>query len=290
MHEFSLDYLKCIRCGSKLDIDIFCKDKEIVEGILECKKCKLMFPIIDKIPIIWDDFSKYLSSRFILGGKLYHISNHEKMKKFLKNSLINVKRNEDDRTAIEEKWSKIYQNNKNSKFYYIVKNHLKQISKKDLILEYGCSIGLMTSFLADNNSTVFGIDKSYSAISIAKKIYKNNLDYFVTDSLSPLFGKTNFDLILALNVLELIEPLKLLKHISNQIKKGFFLISDPYDFERGKNSVSYPLDEISLRKNLVDLGFSISGKTKKPSHYPWNLKFYSRSTLKYKVDFVIAKK
>ena len=90
-----------------------------------------------------------------------------------------------------------------------------------------------------------------------------NLDYFVADSLSPLFGKTKFGLILALNVLELIEPLRLLKHISKQIKKGFFVVSDPYDFERGKNSVIYPLDEISLRKNLVNLGFSVSDKTKK---------------------------
>ncbi len=117
-----------------------------------------------------------------------------------------------------------------------------------------------------------------------------NLDYFVADSLSPLFGKTKFGLILALNVLELIEPLQLLKHISKQVKKGFFVVSDPYDFERGKNSVSYPLDEISLRKSLVELGFSVSDKTKKPFYYPWNLKFSSRSTLNYKVDFVVAKK
>ena len=41
-----------------------------------------------------------------------------------------------------------------------------------------------------------------------KKIFsKNNLDYIVADSLSPVFGKLQFDLILALNVLELIEPL-----------------------------------------------------------------------------------
>lgn len=290
MHEFSLNYLSCIRCGSKLNMDVFCKDKEIVEGILECKKCKLVFPIINKIPIIWDNFSKYLSTRSILGGKLYHAATHEKMKKFLKDYLSKTKKGQDDRTVLEERWSKIYQNNKNSKFYSIVKNDLTQIPQSDLILEYGCSIGLMTGFLADNNKTVFGVDRSYSAILIAKKSYKENLDYFVADSLSAIFGKTKFDMILALNILELIEPLQLLKHISKQIKKGFFVISTPYDFERGKNSVKNPLNEISLRKSLEDLGFSIFGKTIKPSYYPWNLKFSSRSILNYKVDFVIAKK
>ena len=114
MHEFSLSYLRCVRCGSKLEIDIFCKDEEIVEGILECKNCKLLFPIIDKIPIIWDDFSNYLSSRFILGGKLCRLVSHEKMKTFLKESLTKAKKNGDDRTTLDEKWSKIYQNNKNS--------------------------------------------------------------------------------------------------------------------------------------------------------------------------------
>ena len=290
MHEFSLNYLRCVRCCSKLDIDVFCNDKEIVEGILECNKCKLAFPVIEKIPIIWDDFSKYLSNRLTLGRKLYSKATHEKMKKFLKESLTETKKNRDDRTALEEKWSKIYQNNKNSKFYSIVKNHLKQVPQTNLVLEYGCSIGLMTSFLADNNNIVFGVDRSYDAISVAKKTYKKNLDYFVADSLSPLFGKIKFDLVLALNILELVEPLQLLKNISKQITKGIFVISDPYDFERGKNSVSMPLDETSLRKNLVTLGFSVSDKTKKPSHYPWNLKFNPRSTLNYKVDFIIAEK
>jgi uncharacterized protein YbaR (Trm112 family)/uncharacterized protein YcgL (UPF0745 family) len=290
MHEFSLNYLRCIRCGSKLEIDIFSKDKEIDEGILECKKCYILFPIINKIPIIWDDFSKYLSSRIILGGKLFHQTTHEKMKKFIKCSLLKRHRDSDDRTYLEERWSKIYQNSKTSKFYSIVKNELKQIPTSNLALEYGCSIGVMTNFLADHNKMVFGIDRSYDAISIAKRSSKKNLDYFVADSLSSIFGKTKFDMILALNILELIEPFELLKHISKQIDKGFFVISDPYDFDRGKNSVKQPLNEMSLRKRLSELGFSVSIKTKKPSYYPWNLKLNPRSTLNYKVDFIIAKK
>jgi 2-polyprenyl-3-methyl-5-hydroxy-6-metoxy-1,4-benzoquinol methylase len=250
----------------------------------------MIFPIIDKIPIIWDDFSEYVSSRIVLGGKLFRMATHQKMKKFLKDSLSKAHRGNDDRTELEERWSRIYQNSKNSKFYSIIKNELRQIPKSDLVLEHGCSIGLMTSFLADYNKVVFGIDRSYSAISIAKKSGKKNLDYFVSDSLSLIFGKTKFDLILALNVLELIEPLDLLNHISKQINKGFFVISDPYDFDRGKYSVKKPLDEIFLRKSLYDLGFSISNKTRKPSFHPWNLKLSSRSTLNYKVDFIVAKK
>ncbi|MBI3255044.1 MAG: methyltransferase domain-containing protein [Nitrosarchaeum sp.] len=290
MHEFSLNFLRCVRCGSKLELDVFKKETEIEEGILECKKCALCFPIIQKIPIIWDDFSKYISERMMLGGKLYNSVSHDKMKKFLKYSLPNSKRNTDDRTILEERWSKIYQNSQKSKFYSIIKNELDAMPKSKLVLEYGCSIGILGSFLADSNQTVFGIDRSFNAISIAKKTQKDNLDYFVADFMSDIFGKTKFDLILALNVLELVEPKDLLQHISKQILQGSFVISDPYDFDRGKNSVKKPLDEFALRTSLEELRFAITAKTKKPSYLTWNLKLNPRTTLNYKVDLIIAKK
>ncbi|QLH11915.1 methyltransferase domain-containing protein [Nitrosarchaeum sp. AC2] len=290
MHEFSLDFLRCVRCSSKLDLDVFKKENEIEEGILECKKCSLSFPIINKIPILWDDFSKYLSERIMLGGKLFNSASDEKMKKFLKHSLSNCIRKTDDRTLLEDRWSKIYQNSQKSKFYSNIKNELDALPKSKLVLEYGCSIGTMSNYLADTNQIVFGIDRSFSALSMAKKTSKDNLDYFVADFLSNVFGKTKFDLILALNVLELIEPIDYLKKVSEQIHAGTFVISDPYDFDRGKNSVKKFLDESTLRSNLERLMFSITKKTKKPSFITWNLKLNSRSTLTYKVDLIVAKK
>jgi len=290
MHEFSLNFLRCVRCGSKLELDVFRKETEIEEGILECKRCTICYPIIKKIPILWDDFSKYISDRMMLGGKLFHSVSHDKMKKFLKHSLSNSKRNTNDRTILEERWSKIYQNSQKSKFYSVIKNELEVMPKSKLVLEYGCSIGIMSSFLANSHQNVFGIDRSFSAISTAKKTQKGNLDYFVADLMSDIFGKTKFDLILALNVLELVEPKDLLKHISQQISKGTLVMSDPYDFDRGKDSVKKSLDESILRTNLEELGFAISMKTKKPSYLAWNLKLNPRSTLNYRVDLIIVKK
>jgi 2-polyprenyl-3-methyl-5-hydroxy-6-metoxy-1,4-benzoquinol methylase/uncharacterized protein YbaR (Trm112 family) len=290
MYESSLNFLRCVRCGSKLEIDVFRKEKEIEEGILECKKCSMCFPIIQKIPVLWDDFSKYISERMMLGGKLFRSVSNSKMKKFLKHALSNSKRNTDDRTTLEDRWSKIYQKSQKSKFYSVIKNELSVLPKSNLILEYGCSIGIISSILANSNQNVFGIDRSFSAISIAKKTQKENLDYFVADLMSDVFGKTKFDLILALNVLELVEPEDLLKHISQQISNGVLVISDPYDFDRGKYSVKKPLDEFALRTFLEKMGFTISTKTTRPSYLTWNLKINSRSTLNYKVDLIIANK
>jgi len=290
MLESSLEFLKCVNCGSKLELNTFKHTKEIVEGILECKKCQTQFPIIDKIPILWNDFTLYLSSRKKLGGNLYQLIENQNLKKFCKTALLKIDQTNDDRTALEERWSTIYQNSKSSKFYSEIKKNLRMLKPANLVLEYGCSIGLLTSFLAESNQMVFGIDRSFTALQYAKKSYKNNLDYVVADFISPVFGKSKFDIVLALNVLELVEPIKLLNHISKQIVKGHFIISDPYDFDRGINSVKNTLDEKSLRENLKNLEFKITPKTKTPSHIPWNLKLNPRATLNYSIDLVIAEK
>lgn len=289
MKEFSLDYLHCIKCGSKLELEIIKKQQEIEEGFLECKNCKSVYPIIDKIPILWNDFGNYLANRRRLGSKLAN-SVSEKMKKFVKNSLRQGSQDFEDRTDLEERWTKIYHNSRRSKFYSIIKNHLENLPSSKLSLEYGCSIGIMSSVIADSSKLTFGVDRSFSAIQLAKKEDKENLDFVVADSLSSIFGKTKFELVVALNLLEIIEPLDFLKQISSQIKQGMLIISDPYDFERGKNSVKKTLDEQSLRLNLKKLGFEITKNTENPSHILWNLKLNPRATLNYKTDLIIAKK
>ena len=293
MLESTIEFLRCISCGSKLELDVYVNDIEVTEGILECKKCELVFPIIEKIPILWNDFPKYLASRKVLSGKMFRSVITTKMKNFLKSSMAqNIQeRNVIDTTALEDRWSNIYQKSKNSKFYSKIRNNLKSLPTSKLVLEYGCSIGIMTSHLSDSHDMVFGVDKSFSALKYAKKSSNNtNLDYVVADLLSPVFGKLQFDLILALNVLELIEPSEFLKQVSKQITTGHLVISDPYDFDRGINSVKNTLDEYSLRKFLEKSNFRISPKTKSPSFLPWNLKLNSRATLNYKVDLIITKK
>ena len=289
MKEISLKYICCISCTSQLEVDVIKERNEIEEGFLHCKNCGSIYPIIDKIPILWNGFENYLSQRRQLGGKLANLVS-DKMKKFVKKSLTQNNPKLEDRTLLEERWTKIYQNSRGTRFYSIIKKELEKLPHANLALEYGCSIGIMSSFMAESNDFVFGVDRSFNAISIAKKKPKENLEFIVADSLSPLFGKTKFDLIVALNLLEIIEPSDFLKQISTQIDNGHLVISDPYDFERGKNTVKTPLSEHDLRKYLVDLGFKTIHNTEKPSFIPWTLKLNPRATLNYKTDLVIAKK
>ncbi len=291
--------------------------EEIEEGFLECRQCGLVFPIIGRIPIMYDDFTRYIAHHRILGGRLYLMTDSPALKEFIRASLRGQSMavppppvptgalspsqpraiNDNDRTLTEDRWSKIYQNSQDSKFYSVLRQTIHHLPRSKIALEYGCSIGLTTLPLADSSDTVFGIDTSFSALQIAKSRSSGadgdnycNLDYILADALSPIFGTTKFDLILALNVLEIIEPVSLLRHMSRQITRGHIIMSDPYDFERGLRTVANTLDESSLRSNLRELGFDILPETRISSHIPWHLHINRRATIHYEVDLVVCER
>ena len=166
---------------------------------------------------------------------------------------------------------------------------MRDIPRTDLVLEHGCSIGIISEFLAKRNKQVFGIDKSFFGIQQAKRLERQNVDYFVSDSLNHPFGRQKFGLVVALNLLELIEPMDLLEIISKQTQNGFLILSDPYDFDRGQNTVKKTFSSSSLRKEILSCGFQILKNTKKPASIPWNLNLNPRTKLHYKVDLIIGK-
>jgi len=288
MRQFSLEYLRCVNCKSELKLQVFEKSDEIDEGILLCKNCDVKYPIISKIPILWHDLSSYLSSRIQLGGFLMTIAKNSILKTMIKDSLAKINKNHEDVTNLERRWVTTYKNSLKSKFYSYIKNSLEKLPNSELVLEHGCSVGHVTKNLAEKHEIVFGIDQSFFAILEAKKNNYKHLDFFVANSLSLPFGKRKFELVVGLNVLELIEPLDFLKVASSQVH-GTLVISDPYDFERGKNSIKVRIDSKLIRDELKKLGFVFIQKTEKPSFLPWKLNINERLSLHYRVDLVIAR-
>jgi len=288
MHGFSLDYLRCVNCNNTLEIEILEQSHEIEEGFLICNNCRNKYPIISKIPILYSNLTSYLSNRSQLGGYLMSRAKNPKLKSFVKNSLKKITHPSSDVIPLEKRWVVTYKNSIKSKFYFHIKNSLKRLPKYNLVLEHGCSIGYVTKYLATKHDIVFGIDQSFFAIMEAKQNNSKNLDFFVANSLNHPFGKNKFGLIVGLNLLELIEPLDLLNVLYNQAS-DVILISDPYDFERGTNSVKQKVDSQSLRSELEKRGFVIVSNTKKPQFLPWKLNVNLRLDLHYKVDLIIAK-
>ena len=277
-------------CSGKLDIEILNETTEIFEGFLICRECKQKFPIIDRIPIMMKSFVNYIQSRISLGGNLFLLSKTKKMKNFVKISLSKIKKPSNDLSIIEKRWQHLYQINKNSKFYIEIIQKLSKLQPSKFVLEHGSSIGIISKSLANRHENVFGIDTSFYALSTAKDNSQENTDFFVSDSLFHPFGRKKFDIVIAMNILELVEPVELLNVMFKQLKNGYIVICDPYDYERGQQSVRKPLYENDIRKEINRYGMSVIYNTKIPSSFGWNLKINPRTSLNYKVDLVIAKK
>jgi 2-polyprenyl-3-methyl-5-hydroxy-6-metoxy-1,4-benzoquinol methylase len=270
-----------------LELEVFEKKTEVVEGILSCVHCSANYPIIFSIPFLVEDLTSYFSIRAKLGGYLLLHAKNQKIKSLVKKSLKKIKNVGDDTTDLEKNWATIYKKSKTTIFETRIKHFIQKLPKCASVIEHGCSIGTISQILAKYHGNVFGIDKSFFALLEAKKHDLKNSDFFLADSLKHPFGNKKFDLSVALNVLELIEPLKLLKMIHTQTRK-FVILSDPYDFERGKNSVKEKLDAKSLRMHLTKMRFRFLQNTNKPSFIDWKLSVNPRLELHYKVDLILA--
>tara|TARA_B110001454_G_C12653167_1_gene406300 strand:+ start:218 stop:1090 length:873 start_codon:yes stop_codon:yes gene_type:complete len=290
LHEKNIKFVRCVKCSGKVSLKIFKELDEIEEGFLICNNCKTKFPIINKIPILLVDFTTYLGNRASLGGKLYGLAKTITMKQFIKKSLSNITTIYDDYSFAEQIWAQIYHTNRNSSFYTYIKSKLSELPSYEYVLEFGSSVGIISNFLRRKNNNVFGIDLSFFATMLAKEKSFANSDFFVADLLNHPFKKKKFNLILALNILDVVEPNQILKKISNQISNGHVILSDPYDYIRGKRSVRFPLYETDVRKKMRELGFSITNGTRAPSYINWNLSINPRAKLSYKVDIIIGKK
>ena len=290
MNPKNSQFLFCIKCKGSLNLEILNESSEVNEGFLYCKKCKLKFPIISEIPLILENLSQFIENRPSLGGFLLKSSVTPSMKEFIKQIMSKIKKNENDFFLTEKRWTNIYLENRNSSFYKTIKWHLTKIPSKPFVIEYGSSIGIISNTLGKKHEHVFGIDTSFSALLEAKKKSPKNCEYILADILQHPFGKKKFDLIIALNLFELIEPRLLLNTISCQIRNGLIFLSDPYDYDRGKNSVKHPLYEKQIREILTQKKFLITKSTKTPSNIKWTLNINKRTNLVYKVDIISARK
>ena len=289
MFDFTAKYLRCINCRSYLSIESLISDDELQEGFLNCVKCGHSYPVISSVPFMLDNFSSYLSIRMTLGGQLMLMAKSQKMKSFVKSALGMISHTYQDTSNLERNWVGIYKRSMGSKFYAHVKDSLQKLPRCDLVLEHGCSIGHVARESAKQNLRVFGIDKSFYGILEAKKNQRKNSDFVVADSLNSPFGNRKFDLIIALNLLDIVEPSELLRTVSRQTGK-FLVLSDPYDFERGKDSVKSKTSPEELRLHLRNTGFRLIQRTSRPSFIPWKLNVNSRLSLNYKVDLIVAQK
>lgn len=278
---------------------------ECIEGFLSCKICNSQYPIIQGVPIVLQNFNEYARQRIITYGKWITNSKSSKLKDFLRS--VGTKIHFPTSNDLYEDNNTLYKaylyNHQHHHFddrllslfkRKIEPDHIYRIlGKKNLYLkgiglDIGCSIGSSTFELAKRLPFVFGVDSSFSFILEARKIMhakmSKNVEFIVSDAINLPFESRFFQSIIALNLVDRVDPNKLIVSINRCIKdNGKLILIDPYHFVKENSHDQY--DSIQIRKIIEKLGYKISNNE---SYIPWILKMNERFYLFYFVDFIMA--
>ena len=285
---------------------------ECIEGFLYCVDCNIKYPIIEGIAIVVKNISQYIQDRTEMYGKWLLSCISKEMKEYLKDigkSLLfpNKTSKYEDGGIWYTTYKWLQQDNHNedrlikslkgnpnpNELYDRIVNSINP--KIDgIALDIGCAMGKTTLQLAKKYSFVIGIDLSFSFIKEARKymqeLRQGNAEFCVADAESPPFHPMKFDLIMAINLIELVNVIKLLSSCHWLLKpQSDIIITDPYDFNRERIGKEY--NARSFRTLIKENGFERNESClKKEAFIPWILKINERTYLYYFVDFIKAKK
>jgi len=112
----------------------------------------------------------------------------------------------------------------------VIENTKKFLNINDIALDYGCGTGIVTNKIADNVKEIHGIDISSKMIVVAKRKAEErniqNITYLQSTIFDDRYKKESFNVILAFNILHLLEDTqKVMQRINELLKPGGLFIS-----------------------------------------------------------------
>lgn len=112
----------------------------------------------------------------------------------------------------------------------IIEKTKRYLKISDIVLDYGCGTGLISNEIADNVKIIHAIDISSKMIELAKRKADGrkieNIDYAHSTIFDERYKIGSFDVILAFNILHLLEDThKVMQRINELLKPDGLIIS-----------------------------------------------------------------
>lgn len=202
MKQELLDILACPDCLSPLQISIFKEStehpKEILEGVLLCKNCSSIVPIIESIPRFvpnildsYPDFSKRYPQ---LAASLK--KNHWKEREFRK-----IHAETQERFGFE--WLNYPGSLAEDREIFLNETQLPPEAWKDKkVLDAGCGMGRYSRIAHELGATVISLDLSPALIRLKDLAFSSPRLHLIQGNLmQPPFREKSFDIIYSIGVL-----------------------------------------------------------------------------------------
>lgn len=147
----------------------------------------------------------------------------------------------------EKKWEETY--NK------ALENSKRYLKNTDIVLDYGCGSGMLTIQLANHVKEIYALDISSKNIEAAEQRTKGNnitnISYAATTIFDDSYKKESFDVVLAFNILHLLEDTpKALQRINELLQPGGLFISETASLGETKSFFRFLMSFLSKIKIL----------------------------------------
>ncbi len=205
MNIFTLEDLECPQCRGKLSLyDKFpscfatTDSNELLEGIIECIDCRLLYPIVAGVSILLKDIENYICTNYSLilsiatefdiskemidffqsrGYDLHHTGYGETFWDNALGSSIYISAHYDNEAMIPDfahpLYSLISDYCKSDLYSNLIGIVLSQSTMYNRVLDIGCNVGGMINRLAEHSEFVYGIDTSFRNALIARQILRH---------------------------------------------------------------------------------------------------------------------
>ncbi|MBY0462750.1 MAG: class I SAM-dependent methyltransferase [Alphaproteobacteria bacterium] len=153
-------------------------------------------------------------------------------------------------------------------------NHLLKDKKEHVVLDIGCGVGDLHSYLAQKGRKISGVDVSAESIKIAKNTNKGNI-YSVYDGEKLPFDDNTFDAVLTTCVMHHVPPAQWQRFIDEMVrvtkKEGTLAIFEHNPFNPltriAVNRCPFDKDAVLLRAKQIEGMLSKTKQIKAKSSY-----------------------